>query len=125
MKPDFRTFSDLPKSFLRPFNLDEVAAVVDVDRKVVVRMTKKGGFPKSVFSRSKKAVSGSQQMLKPIACPIVHFDLAVQLRRRSHLRNPHGAGGLNGITVHPSAQTVWPLANPTINLGAMPLSHAV
>ncbi|KUP94309.1 DUF433 domain-containing protein [Tritonibacter horizontis] len=83
MKSDFRTFSDLPKSILRPFNLDEVAAVVDVDRKVVVRMIKKGGFPKSIFSSSKTAVSGSQPMLKPIACPIVHFDLAA-----GHLLSP-------------------------------------
>lgn len=83
MKSDFRTFLDLPRSILRPLNVDEVAAIVDVDRKVVLRMTKTDGFPKSLFSKSKKAVSGSWQMLMPIACPTVHFDLAV-----GHLLSP-------------------------------------
>lgn len=32
MTSDFRTFLDLPKSILRPLTLDEVAAIVDVDR---------------------------------------------------------------------------------------------
>lgn len=88
MTSDLRTFSDLPKSILRPLTLDEVAAIVDVDRKVLTRMIKEGDIPKSALSRSKNTVIGSQPMLKPIACPIVQFQvttghqLSSQLRRR-------------------------------------------
>lgn len=88
MTSDLRTFLDLPKSILRPLTLDEVAAIVDVDRKVVFRMIKEGDIPKSALSRSKNTVIGSQPMLKPIACPIVQFQLTTghhlcsQLRRR-------------------------------------------
>lgn len=88
MTSDLRTFLDLPKSILRPLTLDEVAAVVDVDRKVVFRMIKDGDIPKSALSRSKNTVIGSQPMLKPITCPIVQFQvttghqLSSQLRRR-------------------------------------------
>lgn len=75
MTSDLRTFLDLPKSILRPLTLDEVAAIVDVDRKVVFRMIKEGDIPKSALSRSKNTVIGSRPMLKPIACPIVQFQL--------------------------------------------------
>jgi uncharacterized protein (DUF433 family) len=88
MTSDLRTFLDLPKSILRPLTLDEVAAIVDVDRKVVFRMIKEGDIPKSALSRSKNAVIGFRPMLKPIACPIVQLQvttgqqLCSQLRRR-------------------------------------------
>ncbi|MAP15847.1 hypothetical protein [uncultured Sulfitobacter sp.] len=73
---DFMTFSNLPQSILRPLNIDEIAAIVEGDRKVVLQMIKEGGLPKSVLSRSKKAAIGSQPLLKPIARPIGHFELA-------------------------------------------------
>lgn len=88
MTSEPKTFSDLPQSILRPLNVDEIAAIVEVDRKAVLQMIKEGGLPKSVLSRSKKAVIGTQPLLKPIACPIVHFQittghlLSPQLRRR-------------------------------------------
>jgi|GEM_PF-6360566 len=80
---DFMTFSNLPQSILRPLNIDEIAAIVEGDRKVVLQMIKEGGLPKSVLSRSKKGVIGSQQLLKPIACPIVHFQITT-----AHLLSP-------------------------------------
>ncbi len=89
MKSDFRTFLDLPRSILRPLNVDEVAAIVDVDRKVLFRIMKEVGLPKFVLSRSKKAVIGAGPMLKPIACPIVHFDLT-----NGHLVSPRFRGQL-------------------------------
>ncbi|WP_417809906.1 DUF433 domain-containing protein [Thioclava sp.] len=88
MTSDLRTFLDLPKSILRPLTLDEVAAIVDVDRKVVFRMIKEGNIPESVISSSKTTVIGSQPMLKPIACPIVQFQLTTghQLGSQLHGR---------------------------------------
>ncbi len=83
MTSERKTFSDLPKSILRPLTLDEVAAIVDEDRMVVSRMIKRRGLPKSFLSRSKKASIGTQPLLRPIVCPVVHFDLAA-----GHLLSP-------------------------------------
>lgn len=86
MTSDFRTFLDLPKSILRPLTLVEVAAIVNVDRKVVFRMIKKGAIPKPVLSSSKNAAVGSQPMFEPIACPIVQFQLNIGHHLSSQLR---------------------------------------
>lgn len=83
MTSEYKTFSNLPKSILRPLTLDEISAIVDVDCKVVFRMLREGGLPKSLLSRSKKAVTGPGPLLKPTACPILHFDLMT-----GHLLSP-------------------------------------
>lgn len=89
MSSDYLTFSDLPKSILRPLAVDEVAAIIGVSRSTMIRLVKNGTLPKSAFPRSKGASTpGARSMMKPAACPMAYFDvtagplLSNQMRRR-------------------------------------------
>ncbi|WP_176695401.1 DUF433 domain-containing protein [Phaeobacter sp. B1627] len=89
MSSDYLTFSDLPKSILRPLGVDEFAAIIGVSRRTMIRLVKNGTLPKSPFHRSRStSTPDAWPMMKPAACPMAYFDvttgplLSSQMRRR-------------------------------------------
>ncbi|MFY0646685.1 DUF433 domain-containing protein [Sulfitobacter geojensis] len=88
MSSGYLTFSDLPKSILRPLGVDEVAAIIGVSRKTTIRLVKNGTLPKSAFHRSKGASTlDARSMMKPAACPMVYFDVTIGPLLSSQMRH--------------------------------------
>ena len=89
MSSGYLTFSDLPKSILRPLGLDEVAAIIGVSRSTMIRLVKNSPLPKSAFHRTKStSTPGARSKVRPAACPMAYFDvttgplLSSQMQRR-------------------------------------------
>ena len=66
------TFSDLPETIRRPLTIGEVAAIADVDRKVVNRMVDDGVLPRSVLvSRRARGDARARRFVKASGIPMV------------------------------------------------------
>lgn len=89
MSSDCLTFSDLPKSILRPLGINEVAAIIGKSRSTMIRLIKNGTLPKSAFCRpNSTSTPTARYEMRPAACPMAYFDvttgplLSSQMRRR-------------------------------------------